>query len=274
MRKLLERLITIQKQVRPVWFPERDPAASPSNFNGFWGPWRKNPSNQRIIEDASSKIFITKKDFHGNGPAVNHTDTIFRNDAEFHSLLHNILKKVKVERKEKRPKKEKKTEIYRNEESRIKKSMIALFNEMEAKTQDKEGTSRLSHTKRSEEEKPSMKSRNLEVKRARRSSKKTMENALSPTNNRDSVSKVVKQSIEEKTNNPAQVKTSENTNDIQDSTFNNIIRDIEENSEQFSTNFKATNKARFNNYRRSEIPKPPKSREESILSALSKIFHR
>lgn len=199
--------------------------------------------------------------------AVNHTDTVFRNDEEFHSLLHNILKKVKIERKEKGPNKEKKTEIYGSEETRIKKSMITLFDEMEAKTHDKEGTtSPLSRSKRSDE-KTSVKTRN-DIKRARSSSQKT---SKSPTNGQDSVSKIVRQSIEEKYN-PAQFENSETTNGLQDSTFNNIIHDIEENSEHFFTNYKQRNKARFYNYRRSEIPKPKQSREENILSALSRIF--
>lgn len=138
VHQLLERLIQIQEQVRPVWFPKRDPRANPALFNGFWGPWRENPANGQILKDMEAKIpkpGLPVKKSRGN---YRNQTGVYQGHEEFHSMLHKILKHTKkiVKNKDKQSKKAK---ILQNENSRIKHSEIMLFKAMEEKTHDKQG---------------------------------------------------------------------------------------------------------------------------------------
>ena len=96
VRDLLLKLIHYQDNARPVWFPERDPSANPSEHHGYWGPWRSSPVNKRILQRAVSAIPAAKEEqstVHGKGSA--HTGKSFSthrsDDKEVSDMLHGIL---------------------------------------------------------------------------------------------------------------------------------------------------------------------------------------
>lgn len=265
VRQLLERLIQIQRQARPVWFPERDPKANPALFNGFWGPWQKNPANKKIMKDKLTNIPIIGKNkacAKEKDQNVTSKETIYRGHEAFHSLLHKILKKTKEKVKSTtkgKHRKTKKTTILNNEENQIKLSVLSLFDEMNEKTHDREGKKIVGRIDKRYIKEVDQVGTAIKIDK-RRSSKSEQDTNELFQNQDETVKSIVKQSIEEK----HKELDSENENGA--STISYIIHDLENDSNKYF------GKSKRKNSRRSEIPKPKENRKENILSELSKVF--
>ena len=104
VRKLLLRLINHQKRAKPVWFPDRDPKAAPSEHNGFWGPWRKL-KNKNVLQKAKDGIPRLSKAYtrcYGNQTTVSQESSnhvgfkrVFKKWNNIERLSKSINKKLK-----------------------------------------------------------------------------------------------------------------------------------------------------------------------------------
>lgn len=304
MHQLLERLMQIQRQVRPVWFPKRDPRANPALFEGFWGPWRKNPANSQILKDMEEKIPKNGETLKTRLGNYKNQTGVYEGHEEFHSMLHKILKDTKKKAKIKNKatqSKTKKTTISQNDESQIKHSLFTFNDAMEEKTHDKQGMSIVGQPVKRDLLPGKEQAQAINEREKRRSAQRSKKEVLQKQNivvvkreakeligeeNDSSANKKSKQRSEEprsKRSNP------ENGGDYQDDTvstivqqsieekheltskgpsgdsaFNYIIQDIENDSSK---------KGKTVNYKRSDIPKPRhKSKKDTILNALAKFL--
>ncbi|XP_048584832.1 arylsulfatase B isoform X2 [Nematostella vectensis] len=144
VRRLLKRLTKHQKKARPVWFPERDPEANPANLDGFWGPWKENPSNQDILRDAVEKASHFLKD-NSFGRCLNSTDRegVYRGDGDIEKLLCKVLKQSKLGDIGK----SKKEHIAKDDKQQIYRNIQKLYRGMSRKTHNKnlDGTKKGKH---------------------------------------------------------------------------------------------------------------------------------
>lgn len=134
VERLLHKLIDYQKKARPVWFPERDPTANPSENGtiGFWGPWRSSTANEIILSnvlDSIPSVSGKKHSCHTNGKSNGtKVEKVFSthkdSDKEVYLMLEKILRMTKEG---------KKGQIPRN--SRLmKESLAMLYAKMKQKT--------------------------------------------------------------------------------------------------------------------------------------------
>lgn len=207
------------------------------------------------IPQLGKKSKTLKKENYLNQTAV------YKGQADFHSMLKKILKHTKGKSKTRKGSKRtqaKKTTIFRHEKSRISKKVLTLYTEMREKTHNKEGiTTSSEDTKKVVAAKDNIKNTGKKLKTISRVKRSELSESQD-----DTVRSIVRQTIEEK----------HDTKPQNGAHLSYVIQNAKEDTQMPHFTHDTNDDEDRDDIRRSEIPKPEKSRIETILESLSKAF--